>query len=280
MPEEDTTQPTQVSFAEFLESHPPGSLVPLPDLNANTGGAWQLSRPELQLHCDSEACGGNRIFRCSDPHGFIGPDRGWLRVFMVYVCRNCGRSQKTYALLLLGTGDASGQAYKIGEHPAFGPPVPSRVISLIGPDRDLFLRGRNSENQGLGIGAFAYYRRVVENQWQRLVGEVISVAKHIGARPETLAVLEAASKENQFSRAVEQVKDAIPEVLLVRGHNPLTLLHRALSEGLHSRTEEECLSLASSIRVILTELAERIGIALKDEQELRDAVSRLLRREQ
>ena len=47
-------------------------------------------------------------------------------------------------------------ALKFGEFPAFGPPVPPRVLSLIGPDKDLFLKGRRSEIQGLGVGAFAY----------------------------------------------------------------------------------------------------------------------------
>jgi len=46
------------------------------------------------------------------------------------------------------------------------------VITLIGPDREIFLRGRRAENQGLGIGAFAYYRRVVENQKGRIITQI------------------------------------------------------------------------------------------------------------
>jgi hypothetical protein len=90
--------------------------------------------------------------------------------------------------------------------------------------------------------------------------------------------LSAAAKETQFSKAVGDIKGAIPDVLKIDGHNPLTLLHKALSEGLHDRSEEECLELASSIRVVLSELADRIGQALKDEKELQDAVSRLITR--
>jgi hypothetical protein len=64
-------------------------------------------------------------------------------------------------------------------------------------------------------------------------------------------------------------------VLLIDGQNPLALLHKALSQGLHAKTDEECPSLAQDIRVVLTELAERAGIALKDEAELKEAVRRL-----
>ena len=56
------------------------------------------------------------------------------------------------------------------------------------------------------------------------------------------------------------------------------LLHSALSEGLHAQTDEECLEVATSIRLVMTELADRISTALKDEAELKQAVSRLLNR--
>ncbi len=53
-----------------------------------------------------------------------------------------------------------------------------------------------------------------------------------------------------------------------------------LSEGLHAGTDKECLELATSIRVVLTELAERISQALKDEAELNQAVARLMKPKQ
>jgi hypothetical protein len=49
-----------------------------------------------------------------------------------------------------------------------------------------------------------------------------------------------------------------------------------LSEGLHAQTDEECLEIATSIRIVMADLAERMGQALKDEAELSTAVSRLL----
>jgi hypothetical protein len=70
--------------------------------------------------------------------------------------------------------------------------------------------------------------------------------------------LTAAKNETQFTRAVEVVKHGIPQALLVNGHNPLTLLHKALSEGLHAQTDEECLELATAIRVVLADLVERL----------------------
>lgn len=72
------------------------------------------------------------------------------------------------------------------------------------------------------------------------------------------------------------VKDAIPQNLLIKGHNPLTLLHSALSDGLHARDDDRCLELAHDIRIVLAELSERLGQALKDDEEILNAVSRLM----
>jgi hypothetical protein len=171
----------------------------------------------------------------------------------------------------------SGWLFKFGEDPPFGPPTPARVITLIGPDREYYLKGRRAENQGMGIGAFGYYRRVVENQKNRIIDEIIRVSEKIGAPKEMLADLLAAKNETQLSRAVDAVKHGIPPVLLVNGHNPLTLLHSALSEGLHEQTDEHGLELAKSIRVVLTDLAERLANALKDQAELNAAIGTLMR---
>jgi hypothetical protein len=235
-----------------------------------------VTRTDLQLHCGSERCGGVRSFAWSSDSVYFGA--GWQQFFVTYTCRNCQGTGKIFALSAQRPNPPApnGVAVKFGEIPEFGPPTPARVISLIGPDRELYLRGRRSEIQGLGIGAFGYYRRVVENQKGRLIEEIASVARKLGAKPQAIEALERAATETQFSRAVELVKDAIPPALLIKGHNPLLLLHNALSKGLHELPDEECLPLATSIRVVLADLAERIGSALKDEAELTHAVNKLL----
>jgi hypothetical protein len=117
-----------------------------------------------------------------------------------------------------------GIALKLGETPPFGPHTPARVITLIGGDRELFLQGRRAENRAMGIGAFAYYRRVVENQKTRIIEQIGKVAAKLGAKPEILKEFEAAAKETQFSTAIEKIKHGIPDVLLVDGHNPVDSL--------------------------------------------------------
>ena len=149
------------------------------------------------------------------------------------------------------------------------------MISLVGPDRDLFLKGRRAEIEGLGVGAFSYYRRIIEEQ-NRLLDEIIRVAHHLGVSTEIIIRLEDAQREVQFSKAVENVKDAIPRVLYIKGHNPFTLLHSALSEGLHDTSDEEYLVAANDIRLILVAFAERLTEAMQEQKELDEALSRLV----
>ncbi|HEX8557571.1 MAG TPA: hypothetical protein VF668_05690 [Pyrinomonadaceae bacterium] len=267
------------SWAEFLEAAPPGGAVKITDLSTSAVTGYRVVTPDLQLHCESETCGGARFFAGeSQPEAIHLPATQPQMFFLIYVCRNCRETFKEFALRVIRDSDSrAGVAVKLGEFPPFGPPTPARVMSLIGPDRAAFIKGRRAENQGLGIGAFAYYRRVVENQKGRLIEKIAEVAARLGADANTLERFNRAKNETQFSRAIDDVKGAFPQALLIQGQNPLSLLHSALSEGLHAQSDEDCLELATSIRVVLSELAERISQALKDEAELRSAVSRLLK---
>ncbi|MGC1178698.1 MAG: hypothetical protein WA884_06650 [Methyloceanibacter sp.] len=275
-PSESAEEAPLLSFAEFLESTPLGQSVKVAGLANYRDGRIELSRPEIQLHCTSDQCNGPRFFRyAGGPTIMANLDQ---LTFVTYICSNCRSTKKVFALHPQREEAFSeeGFAYKFGEDPSYGPPTPNRLLRLFGSDRELFLKGRRSENQGLGIGAFTYYRRVVENHKDRLLEEVIKVAQKVGAPVEMVQTLEAAKDEISFSKALDAAKNAIPQTLLIKGHNPLTLLHKALSGGVHEKTDQQCLELAQDVRVVLIALAERLSQVLEEETELTTAVRRLL----
>ncbi|HEY0943015.1 MAG TPA: hypothetical protein VGE08_23215 [Steroidobacter sp.] len=173
----------------------------------------------------------------------------------------------------------SAEIMKIGEVPAFGEPRPNAVKDVLDDEIKFFERGYHAETAGLGIGAFAYYRRFVESHKDKIIAEIRKVAVAQGAKQDVLDTLDKAAKMISFENAVKTVKDAIPDSLRHSGgHNPLTLLHDALSAGLHNEDDEQCLELAKDIRLLLTDLAERTTQALKNNSELSQAVNRLLRK--
>src|ERR1700730_9344108 len=229
--------PVVKTFAEFLESAPPDKEEVVTGMVAFTTSAkYVLQTPEISLHCENERCNGVRVFTYRSNLVYLFTDHEYE--FLTYVCRNCDKIQKTFALLVV---KSSNKVRKLGEDPRFGLPIPARLISLLGSDRELFLKGRRAELRGLGIGAFAYYRRVVEDKKGAIIEEIGKVAAKVKPSKQTADLFEKARTEKQFGTAIDLIKAAIPEALLIDGHNPLTLLHSALSEGLHAQTDEQCL---------------------------------------
>ena len=260
-----------VPWPIFLVEHPPARKAFVHDLHTYRS----LETPDIKLYCEDEDCEREQIFSCIESGGTI-PEAKWESVFLAYQCRNCSQSNKLFAVMVQAWAGGAGIAIKYGEIPPFGPVVPARVLRLIQPDVELFLKGSRAEAQGLGIGAFAYYRRVVENQKDRIFDAIIKVAKTVGATKEEIRSLEAAKEEFQFSKSVDKIKPYIPASLLIKTHNPLTVLHDTLSKGVHALTDAECLEWARNIRVVLTTFSGKVAEALKDDAEVTAALSSLM----
>ncbi|HZT01894.1 MAG TPA: hypothetical protein VFA39_06495 [Steroidobacteraceae bacterium] len=164
---------------------------------------------------------------------------------------------------------------KIGELPAYGIPAPPSLKGFLEADAELFEKGRKSEAEGLGVGAFTYYRRVVDNQKAHLIGAVRSVVEMEGTNPALLTALEEAEAADGFSRAYEALKGHIPSSLRISGHDPLQLLYTQTSHGLHNLSDSECLTRATTIREVLAAMAARVQELLKSHEALARAVGEL-----
>lgn len=273
-----------------------------------------LNASSIKLNCDHVECGGQQKFdvQASGSRTLFGQpelpelsDNSFGGLLARFQCRNCRQSEKTFAVHVAGTA-ATSEAYesqrraidqeveasegskqwrlkplpalcfKYGERPPFGPAIPSKLLTILRPEHELFIKGRRCESQGLGIAAHAYYRRILENKWRALVKEIVKVAELSGAPTKSIELIAAAGHDKRFSSAVEKIGNALPPSLMVNGHNPLTLLHRALSNGIHNLSDEECLKMAIHIRVVLSALADRISQVLTDKKELDTAIKAIL----
>jgi hypothetical protein len=277
----EQTEVPEVTFAHFLEEIPPETYVKISDLKTRTGNEKQLQSPPITLFCNSDSCDGPLIFDEVSP-GIFRED-GWRHSLLIYKCRNCRKTLYNFSIFIHLTKvgpleNNKAKAIKLGQVPSFGTTTPARLLRLIQRHRELFLQGRRAENKGLGIGAFAYYRRVVENEKNHIIAEIAKVAKVLGSNEEIDGLFAAAQKEISFTKSVEKVKDVIPETLLINGQNPLTLLHSALSKGLHDpeMTDEHCLRLAHSIRTVLFTLTEKASEALKNDKDIQAALNTLM----
>lgn len=264
-------------FLEFVAPNHPCIVGNV--LSQRASSTWTLATPEINRYC--ETCKGARVFDCRKDSS------GWMSASaveshrLIYECRNCKEFKRHIAFVVVLCPPEPGQsataeAIKLGEYPAFGSPVPARVRELAGVDGALLVQGWRAEESGFGLGAFAYYRRVVEDSKNRILDEVVRVMKREAAPTADIAVIERAKEEVQFQKALETAARVIPRSLYLSGHNPLNVLHTVLSEHIHARSDQECLASAAAIRLVLVELCERIRHVLRDRAELDQAVSKLL----
>ena len=272
-------QAAQQQWKEFLESTPAYVECRFENLArdvAPTGVVvWGFRSPRIQLYCEVDD--GVRGFNPSVEIVRYSVST-W---FLPYTCRDCGLWIKTFAVIL--APDLAVKpvpvltAVKLGEYPPFGSHVAKRLQDMLSKgDLELYRKGLRTEREGQGIGAAAYFRRVVENQWKTLVKKLRDAAEKLGTPPGKLKVFEEALAQPQFSTAVDMLKDAIPpKLLILDGRNPLALLYRPLSVQIHDLSDEQCLQQAADIRAVLNETFDNISRVLKDDETLKAAVSRL-----
>lgn len=271
-------------LSDFLTNYPPGTIKQINSKNllinrrvSGNGSIFDVSVPYIGVYCNHEHCQKTMIFRSSSNISiYVRRVEGYLNtVYCEYRCSNCKQSEKLFALLIMANMDQVLIIKKIGENPAYGPHTPAYLTKMLGEDRENFLKGRRCETQNLGIAAFAYYRRIVEDQKDRIFDKIINVVEKTSPDNELVQELKSAKTETQFTKSVEMIKRTLPQSLLINGENPLLLLHSALSEGLHNHTDEECLIIAQDVRTVLSELAAKLKSALNERNEVTDAVKRL-----
>jgi hypothetical protein len=139
----------------------------------------------------------------------------------------------------------------------------------------MLLKGNELEELGFGIGAFVYYRRVVENQRTTLIDLLISVMKQENIASETISEVEKCKGLVSFSASIDAIKDMIPRSLYISGHNSFLLIHRALSLGVHQYEEVKCLELSETIRKVLIHLVLRMKELTKETKDLQAAITKL-----
>jgi hypothetical protein len=267
-----------IKFEDLLGKYPPGEMYVITNLgiSRSPAAAPVLNKPRLKLYCPGDFCSGVRFFDAhQSPKAALSEK--WTRLFLHYSCSNCRLVSKIFALMARWNAVADeGQAVKVGEWPPFGAQVSARVTALVGQSKASFLMGYRAEMQGLGIGALVYYRKVIEDQKNHIIDQIIRVWRRIHSSELQIEKLKAARGEKELKKVVEITGDAIPQALVIKAHNPLALLERALSRGASVENDHEALQLAAAIRKILTELAERLARVLEDQTGLEEAVNTIL----
>ena len=189
-----------------------------------------------------------------------------------YRCQGCKQSLIEY---FIKVSPDLNWVMKVGQYPSWSISPDKNISKMLDHHQDFLSKGLICESQGYGIGALAYYRRITEEIIDTLL---VDLARIIPAstRETFSAALERAKSTRQTSEKIDLVKDLIPETLRLGNMNPLGILHRALSEGIHAESDEECLVHAEIIREALVYLTAQIAETVRANEQFTDRMQKLL----
>lgn len=161
---------------------------------------------------------------------------------------------------------------KVGQLPSAESAVGNEIKKWLNKqDLDLYKKGLRSEANGFGIGAFGYFRRIMENNIEKILDEVSKTSDS----QELIDAIKEAKKEHTAANRLELVKEHAPASFEVAGQNVFKILYSALSVGLHAKSDEDCLTLATHIRVCLNYLIKKVSKLQKEEDEVKAAIKGL-----
>ena len=147
---------------------------------------------------------------------------------------------------------------KIGQFPPFEITPESYLIKYLNKeDKVNYKKGLLLLSQSYGIGAYAYYRRIVENEILRIIKDI---SKLDFADAEKIKILLRKYEENhQMSKLIEGIYKYLPDSLKSLDNNPLKVLHEQLSQGIHSLSEADCLEKSKLIDTLLKFVIKRLN---------------------
>lgn len=246
------------------------------------------STPEMPTTIlrDCTHCAATPTWYVHDPAGSGQRDKAYVGVghVVAYTCSHC-RSESVRVWFGLsedrarnpdGTlGGRTGLVLrKFGQWPAMTIHPPKEVEAGL-PDqaKELFNKALTSLSHGFGLGALAYFRRVVEDAISELLDLFATKAEAEGDST-AAANIRAAKASPRMEDRLKVASDALPASLRPGGVNPLAALYREYSRGLHGLSEEECLRVAQQLYFVLEYIFRNWRLQMEDAERFRSIVQR------
>ena len=102
-------------------------------------------------------------------------------------------------------------------------------------------------NQNFGIGALAYWRRIIENEIKRIATSTMT--SDANAKPIFEPLLK--DKKLKIVDIIDKLTQYLPEQTLLDGENPFKVLYSSVSDGIHNLNEDQCSERSKNIEQLL-----------------------------
>ena len=239
----------------------------------------ELPQASIKMRCENE--GSDETFNMLREynHPSLGSNQPCIGATreVEYICRSCGKFTR-YFMLEFGKDSDGTYVMKVGQAPPWDISPDPALEKLLGARSDYYRKALVCESQSYGIGAFSYYRRIVEEIIDDLLSEIAELVENNEQREIYQQALEQAKKTRIAQDKIALVKELLPDSLRPGGMNPLSVLHEVLSEGLHGQSDIRCMELSSDVRQVLIFLVNQTTTTKVAKSLFTESMKRLLDR--
>jgi hypothetical protein len=218
----------------------------------------------ISLHCGGACAKETTWLREEGPH-YQAPPSATSEGFywVVYACGLCKQRYLTVLYRTLerkreprsqpgSTRTVTSKIQKIGQSPALSINIPKALQNNLGTNAaNLYKKALVCRNEGFGLAAVTYIRRVVEDKTDELIEVVSELAESHNVDSEVIKKIRAAKTERTtYDNKLRIAATVLPTSLVVDGVNPLGELYSLVSGGVHDLTEEECIAVADETKSV------------------------------
>jgi hypothetical protein len=213
---------------------------------------------EIDRYC--ETCKQIQRWQLKQPHDQGGfPKTSSEITFIRFDCKNCESGSLLVFLRVRVDEETIVHIVKVGQYPALElNPSPILASAMTRNDLALYRHALTCRNSNFGIGAVAYLRRIVENQINYLLDLIADAAKASDPDSPLLERLSEMKGEKRFSEKIDYAAEMLPKTIRRGGHNPIATLHDLTSEGLHNKSDEECVDIFDRCKLAFEYVIERL----------------------
>lgn len=234
--------------------------------NTRAGRRFSTVPSRLLMFCDNELCKKetwweNEYTTVVFEESFVD-HKG-------YRCKNCSSNNFHYYFIWQEKEEGkAGVFVKIGQYPPLSiNPSPELAKALGKEDAELYKKALITANFSHGIGAVAYFRRVLENKINLLLDLIAEAAKNAQVSEELLKELEAVKRGRAVEDRIAFAAKLLPAHLRPGGHNPLDKLYGMASAGLHGESDEDCLTIFAEGRFVFEYLFKNLTVGNEEARE-------------
>ena len=236
---------------------------------------FEINFGKASIHMDCEVCNSEQTFIMTNgyaPHYDSIVSAYGKILHLNYECAGCGVFQRVFSIKV---SDKLDYLMKTGQYPNPDISIDKSISKALGEHEELFKKGLICESQSYGIAAYAYYRRIVE----KVIDELLDDITDLVDASDKIQYEEALKKTKETSFAkdkIELVKDLLPTSLKPNGMNPLGSLYGILSEGMHAKSDDECIEIAGHIKTILVFFIKQVIQSKQESKEFTASMKKIL----